>query len=619
MATIDRRYRTLMPAGIGLLVLLVLAYGAPLIAPYDPTEMNITGRLKPPSADYWLGQDEYGRDILSRLLHGARVSLSVAIIASTLATVIGVTIGLIGGYFRGIAELMTLRVIDIVLSFPPILLALLVVTLFGPGAVTLTACLAILFAPGFARVTYGETLSTRQLDYVEAARALGAGPLRIIAGTVLPNIAGPIVVQFSLTIASAILIEAGLSFLGLGVVPPDPSWGLMIRGARGYMNYSAMGLIWPCLALVVTVLLFNALCDALRDVFDPKALPLSRTPPLERGEEFDNAEVDLLRVDDLKTHFQTERGIVKAVDGVSLAVAPGETLAIVGESGSGKSITGLSIMHLIAEPPGRIVSGRIQLRTSRHGIVDMTKADETTLESVRGDDVAMIFQEPMTALNPVYRIGDQITEAIRRHRDVDEAQALALAVDMLARVGIPDPAERAKSYPHELSGGMRQRAMIAMALVLEPGLVIADEPTTALDVTIQAQILDLLKTLQANSDPPLGMIFITHNLGIVAEIADRVMVVYAGQTVEEGRVADVFSEPHHPYTRGLLESVPKPGSKQRLKAIAGTVPSPHDRPTGCAFAARCTLAQSLCRERVPELVETAPTHRSRCHFWREVA
>ncbi|MEM9198419.1 MAG: ABC transporter permease, partial [Pseudomonadota bacterium] len=226
------RFRPVLMAGLALSVLLVLAYGATWLAPHDPVALNIVGRLKPPSAEYWLGQDSYGRDILSRLMHGARVSLTVAMLSAAIAMVVGVALGLIGGYFRGVSELLTLRLVDIVLSFPPILLALLVVTLFGPGAVTLTACLSILFAPGFARVTYGETLATRNLDYVEAVRALGAGPGRIILGTVLPNIAGPILVQFSLTVASAVLIESGLSFLGLGVVPPDPSWGVMIREAR---------------------------------------------------------------------------------------------------------------------------------------------------------------------------------------------------------------------------------------------------------------------------------------------------------------------------------------------------------------------------------------------------
>ncbi|MCB9945747.1 MAG: dipeptide/oligopeptide/nickel ABC transporter permease/ATP-binding protein [Geminicoccaceae bacterium] len=622
----DRRKLALLLPGLSLLALLVLAYGAPWIAPHDPIAMDVAGRLKPPSADHWLGQDEYGRDILSRLLYGARVSLSVAIIASLAAMVIGVTLGLVGGYFRGLAEIFTLRLVDIVLSFPPILLALLIVTLFGPGAVTLTACLSVLLAPGFARVTYGEVLSISQLDYVEAVRALGAGSPRIVLKTVLPNVAGPILVQLSLTVASAILIESGLSFLGLGVIPPDPSWGLMIRGARGYMNYSAMGLIWPCLALIVTVLIFNAMCDAMRDLFDPRARPVDsaavaaalpdRTALADHADE--TRADNILEVKDLATHIMTERGVVKAVDGVSFSLVPGETLAVVGESGSGKSMTGLSIMGLLPEPAGYIARGSIRLRRRDGSALHVETASDEELRSIRGDDVAMIFQEPMTALNPVYRIGDQITEAIRQHRDITRKEARRLAVNALDKVGIPDPATRIDAFPHELSGGMRQRAMIAMALALEPALLIADEPTTALDVTIQAQILELLKSLQRTSDPPLAMIFITHNLGVVAELADRVMVVYAGDVVEEGPMREVFDHPRHPYTRGLLDSVPRPGSRERLRAIAGVVPSPFDRPAGCHFAPRCALARDLCRRDAPQLVETAPGHRSRCHFWQEV-
>ena len=612
------RYRPILIPGLALVAILVLAFGAPLLAPFDPTEMNIIGRNKPPSADHWLGQDNFGRDILSRLLYGGRVSLTVAILSAAIAMVIGVTLGLIGGYFRGLSEILTLRLVDIILSFPPILLALLVVTLFGPGVATLTACLSILFAPGFARVTYGEVLSVRQLEYVEATRALGARPPRIILGTVLPNVAGPLIVQVSLTIASAVLIESGLSFLGLGVVPPAPSWGLMIREARGTMAYSSLPLIWPCLALIVTVLVFNALCDGIRDVFDPKRKSASTAPP---PVPFDPAEPDpdaLLTVHDLRTQIATGAGVVPAVDGVSFTLKRGETLAIVGESGSGKSMTGLSVMGLQPPGSGRIVSGNIWLKTRAGDHLDLAQADEDTLRKIRGDEIAMIFQEPMTALNPVYRIGDQIVEAVLQHRDISRDDAMKLAIETLDKVGVPEPDLRARAYPHELSGGLRQRAMIAMALALEPQILIADEPTTALDVTIQAQILDLLRRLLDSSASRPAMVFITHDLGVVSEIADRVMVFYAGKMVEEGEVAEVFAQPRHPYTRGLLDSAPNPGSSDRLRAIEGAVPNPLDLPPGCAFAPRCPLASETCRTTPPVPVATG-TGTSRCHHWKDVA
>jgi len=603
---------------LGLVLIVLSSYGAPIIAPHDPTTMDIAGRLKPPSQEFLLGQDQYGRDILSRLLFGGRVSLTVAIIASTCALIIGASLGLIGGYFRGLSEYLTLRIVDVILSFPPILLALLIVTLFGPGAVTLTACLALLFSPGFARVVYGETLSTRNLDYVEASRALGAGSFRIILGTILPNIIGPIIVQYSLTISSAILIESGLSFLGLGVVPPDPSWGVMIRAARGYMSYSPLGLVWPCLALTITVLIFNGLCDGLRDFFDPKTRVSLKSPKILKPKSYSDSPVNLLDVKNLSTYIQTQKGVIKAVNDVSFNLAPGETTAIVGESGSGKTMIGLSIMALYPEPAARITGGQIKLRTRKKDIQEITNSDSKNLENIRGDDISMIFQEPMTALNPVYRIGDQIVEAVLKHRDLDRDVAIELAIETLEKVGIPEPRQRVMSYPHELSGGMRQRAMIAMALVLEPSLIIADEPTTALDVTIQAQILDLLKEVQNNSDPPLAMIFITHNLGVVAEVADRVMVLYCGKIMEEGAVDEIFSNPLHPYTKGLLESIPQSGSGRKLKAIPGNLPDPLTIQNGCSFSDRCELVQDVCKESEVELYKVGQNRFSRCIFWEKI-
>ena len=620
-------------AGVG--VLLVLTILAPYVTAYDPIQMNIAERLRPPSWDNLLGQDAYGRDIFTRLLFGARVSLSVALLASAAAGVAGVTIGLVGGYFGGLVELLTIRLTDIILSFPPMLLALLIVTILGPGAETLTMVLAILYTPRFARVTYGEVLSIRELEYVEAARSLGAGPGRILFLTILPNISGPIIVQFSLTVAAAILIESGLSFLGLGVVPPDPSWGLMIAAARSYMTYTALPLLWPCMALVVTVLIINSLCDALRDFYDPKVISGSSPRTLKRlidatvgisvtrkRETEAGQREALLSVDGLRTYFFSKQGIVKAVDEVSFEAAPGETVAVVGESGSGKSITGLSILRLVPKPLGHIVSGDIGLKGKDGKTLVVTDLDEQSLEDMRGEEVAMIFQEPMTSLNPVYRVGDQIAEAITRHRKVSKKEALEQARRMLEHVGIPDAGARIRDYPHQMSGGMRQRVMIASALSCRPGLLIADEPTTALDVTIQAQILDLLRSLHDESDGGFGMLFITHNLGVVAEIADRVLVMYHGRIVEEGDVASIFREPLHPYTKGLLKSIPhrdsSRGHREPLFAIPGTVPSPTEKLSGCSFAPRCFMAEPACHEEVPPLASCGEGRRSRCSLWRNL-
>jgi len=407
--------------------------------------------------------------------------------------------------------------------------------------------------------------------------------------------------------------------LGLGVVPPEPSWGLMIRGARAYMSYSALGLIWPCLALVTTVLIFNLLCDRLRDVFDPKSQLAQRRPDSVPAHARPVADDALLQVDNLHTHIQTARGLIRAVDGVSFSLRPGEILAVVGESGSGKSMTGLSVMGLTPGPAGRVVGGQAWFRTKGGTLVDLANTDDELLRRICGDEIAMIFQEPMSALNPVYRIGTQIVEGAMHHRGMSRNEAWALAIEMLDKVGVPEPALRARAYPHELSGGLRQRAMIAMALALQPRLLIADEPTTALDVTIQAQILELLRNILADSVPKPAMIFITHDLGVVSELADRISVFYAGRVVEEGPVDEIFANPAHPYTRGLLESAPQPGSHGRLREIEGTVPNPLDLPAGCAFAPRCPHSKEQCQIEMPALEAIAAGRATRCWLWRDLA
>ena len=321
----------------------------------------------------------------------------------------------------------------------------------------------------------------------------------------------------------------------------------------------------------------------------------------------------LLTVENLQTHFRTPDGVNRAVDGVSFAVEPGETLAIVGESGCGKSVTALSLMRLVADPPGRIVGGSVRLDGT-----DLVRLSEAEMRQVRGNRISMIFQEPMTSLNPVMTIGRQIGEALRLHQGMSGAAAHARAVEMLALVRIPEPAQRAREYPHQLSGGMRQRAMIAMALACNPRVLIADEPTTALDVTIQAQILDLIVKLQRELGT--AVLLITHDLGVVAETAERVIVMYAGHKVEEAPVGELFAHPLHPYTRGLMASIPRLGlmrgeseaKAQRLQEIPGIVPPLHALPKGCAFAPRCPLADDRCRHEVPAYTAHRSDHFAAC-------
>ena len=597
--------RLLLP-GTAVAVIILLALASPLLPLPNPIRMDVAHRLSGPAAAHLLGQDEYGRDVLSRLLWGARASLTVALSAAIIACVVGTALGIVGGYLRGLAELFTLRVADIILCFPPLLLALLVVTLLGPGASTLILVLSVLYTPGFARVTYGSVLGARSRDYVEAVRVLGASRPRIMLRTILPNVLGPVLVQISLTAAAAIVLESGLSFLGLGVVPPAPSWGLMIRGGRDTMDQAPLLLLWPCLALTLTILAINALCDALQIVVDPRAAhrpkrvldrALPGLVPRSRPEAS-----DILHVEHLTLEISTPAGPIRPVQDVSLSVARGQTLAIVGESGSGKTLTGLATLGLLPDA-ANVTAGHVWV-----GADDVVGATPATLRRMRGGTAAMVFQDSLSSMNPVHRVGDQIAEAMTG------TDTTARTLALLARVGIPEPAQRARAYPHEMYGGMRQRAMIAMALAREPALLIADEPTTALDVTVQAQVLDLLRDLQRERG--LAMVFITHSLPVVAEIADRVAVMYAGEIVEQGSVADVFGRPLHPYTAALLASAPaEDGSLPH--GIAGTVPLPLELPPGCRFAPRCSFRHPVCDTH--PVLEPVDGRSTRCHRWRELA
>ncbi len=601
--------RLLLPA-TAVALIAAAALSAPLLGLPNPVTMDVAHRLAPPSAAHLLGQDEYGRDVLARLLWGARVSLTVALSASLIACVLGTVLGILGGFLRGIVEIVTVRAMDVVLCFPPLLLALLVVTLLGPGAGTLVLVLSVLYLPGFARIAYAGVLQARAQDYVEAVRVLGASRIRIMVRTILPNVLGPILVQVSLTCAAAIVLESGLSFLGLGVVPPAPSWGLMIRGARATMDQAPLLLLWPCAALTLTILAINAFCDALQQVLDPRAAGPRRLidrvlpgllPAAPR------APAGVLDVRGLTIEIPTPAGPIRPVRDVSLHVAEGETLAIVGESGSGKSLTGLAILGLLP-PAARVTAGEAFVAGQ-----DVLRLPEPALRRLRGRTAAIIFQDPLSSLNPVHRIGRQIAEGISAHTNLPARAAWARATSLLARVGIPDPAARARAFPHELSGGMRQRAMIAMAVANDPKLLIADEPTTALDVTIQAQVLDLLAGLRAERG--MAVVFITHSLPVVAEIADRVVVMYAGQVVEHGAVPDVFTRPLHPYTQALLASAPHEDGTPPI-GIPGVVPLPHQLPPGCSFGPRCPHHLPVC-ETPPPLIEL-PGRSTRCVRWQSL-
>jgi peptide/nickel transport system permease protein len=635
-----RAFRRLLrdkPAVVALAFLLLVLFAAvfaPFVAPHPPNEIRVAPPFSGPSWDTPFGTDSLGRDVFSRIVYGARVSLSSGFEIVFLALLAAVPIGLLAGFRGGGTDNILMRVMDALASFPPLVLALAVVGILGPGLENAVLAIAIVVIPGFARLVRAQTLAVRQETFIEASRSMGTKPGRVRRTRVLPNVASPLIVAVSLAMGAALIAEAGLSLLGFGVLPPKPSWGSMIQQGRTFIYQHPWQVFVPSIALALTILAFNTFGDGLRDALGlglPKGkqtikgrlglttvdrraqngaaapAPAPTAPPAPAVAAPTPGESGaLLRVSSLSVQFLTDAGPATVVDNVSFNVRPGEMLGIVGESGSGKTVTSLAVMRLVPSPPGRIVSGNVMFDDR-----DLLQLSLRDMRDVRGDDIAMVFQDPMTSLNPVFTIGTQLVDTIRLHRKMKKREARARAVELLDLVGIPDPERRIKDYPHQLSGGMRQRALLALALSCEPRLLIADEPTTALDVTVQAQILDLLRSLQAR----LGMavILVTHDLGVIADLCSRVVVMYAGQVVEEASVEDLFARPQHPYTEGLLAAIPQVAAHdERLASIPGVVPDPLAMPTGCRFHPRCPYAIPECTSAPVELRAAGEEHRARC-------
>jgi len=610
--------------GLGIVLAIVaVALAAPILPLADPNATAPAQRLIPPfSEGYVLGTDQLGRDILSRLIWGTRVSLAVGIAATLVATLIGSLIGILAAYFGRATDQVLMRGIDMLMAFPYLLLALAIVAALGPGLMNALLAIAVVNIPFFARAVRGATLSLVQREFIEAARLSGFSNIRIMGSELLPNVLPVIVITMSTTVGWMILETAGLSFLGLGAQPPQADLGSMLGDGRKLVINAPHVSMIPGILILVLVIGINLLGDGLRDVLDPRlasgalSRPVAQTdaaPADERGMGEAPKEPPLLSVRALETRFLIGRSVYRAVNGISFDLAPGEALGIVGESGSGKSVTAMSVLGLVPTPPGRITGGEILFKGE-----DLVGMDLSRLQDIRGDRIAYIFQDPLTTLNPLIPVGEQVAETLRRHQGHDHRRAWNRAVELLDLVRIPEPRAKAGAFPHELSGGQRQRVVIAMALANEPDLIIADEPTTALDVTTQARVLDLLNELRRESGAAL--IFITHDLGVVSELCDRVLVMYAGRIVESGATAEVFGSPRHPYTERLIACVPILGQPDRaIDAIPG-LPPPVDRlPEGCAFAPRCPLAIDDCRKGEIPLFEAAPGHLSRCIRHEELA
>ncbi len=598
---------------IFLLLLAVVAIAAPLVARYDPNELSAGGaaNFAPPSWSHWLGADSLGRDNLSRIVYGARYALRDAIQVVALTLVLAVPIGLIAGFRRGWRDTLAMRVMDGIQSIPSIVLVLAVAQVANQQLSWALVAVSIGFVPTMARLVRGATLAVREEVFIEASMSIGTSNRRILLRRVLPNVVSPIIVQSSIIMGSAIFVQAALAILGIGYPVGVPAWGSMLNDAYRTIYTSFWNMFYPGMAIALTVLAFNVVGDGLRDAFgldrgnlygSRVRLGITEAVRVVRGAETQPEAAagaptaPLLEVDGLTVQVKTADGWISAVEDLSFSVRKGEVLGLVGESGAGKSVTSLALMRLLPCPPFRISANTMTFDGQ-----DLLSMSLSEMRGVRGNDIAMIFQDPMMALNPAYTVGHQIAEAVEIHEGANRHLANRRALEMLERVGIPDPRRAFDSYPHEFSGGMRQRAVIAIALACSPRLLIADEPTTALDVTVQAQILDLLRDLQEEFG--LAVIFVTHDLGIVAEFCDRVVVMYAGQLVEHATTPDLFAKPAHPYTGGLLRAVPRLGPRQReLAAIPGQVP-PIDRlPSGCRFHPRCAFAVERCAsEDVPVL------------------
>ncbi|MEM9248188.1 MAG: dipeptide/oligopeptide/nickel ABC transporter permease/ATP-binding protein [Pseudomonadota bacterium] len=600
----------------GLIVMggvVALALITPLLPLADPDVTDTGNRFLPPfSEGALLGTDHLGRDLLSRLLWGTRLSLAVGFAAAILAATIGAAIGIIAGFYGGRTDNVIMRGVDMLMAFPYILLALAIVAALGPGLMNALIAVAAVNIPFFARNIRGITVGIAHKEFVDAARLSGMSDARIILTEVLPNVVPVIVIAMSTTIGWMILETAGLSFLGLGSQPPQADLGSMLGEARAALITNPHTSIVPGAMILVIVMAINLLGDGVRDALDPrlKSGALERPMPTTRVARTGTvpaAEGDaVLALQELETQFHVKDRIYKAVGGVSLEVHPGECLGIIGESGSGKSVTALSVMGLVASPPGVITGGAVRFRGE-----DLIGARYETLRALRGEKVAYIFQDPLATLHPLYTVGQQLIEAIQSHHKTPTSEARAHAIELLRSVRIPNAEQRTDSYPHEMSGGMRQRVGIAMALANDPDVIIADEPTTALDVTVQAQILSLLNELRRERG--LAIIFITHDFGVVAQLCDRVAVMYAGQIVEQGTTQEILDAPAHPYTAKLMDCVPELGAgRRRLEAIPGLPPVVDALPAGCAFADRCHKVEQACRAGRIELLSHAGDHLVRC-------
>ena len=605
--------RVLGMVGAGIVLVLVLvAVFAPVLARHSPTVASGLPYERP-SATHPLGTNDVGHDLSSQLLHGARISLTIGVLSAVVATLVGLTVAMLAGYFRGAAETVLMRFVDLTLSFPFLVLVIVLAAFFGRGLITTVVVIGAVLWARPARVLRSQVIKVREFQHVTAARAMGASSARVLGQHVLPRVAPLAAAQFVRAANVSVLIEASLAFLGLGDAN-RVSWGTMLYFASARNAFLTDAWLWwivpPGLALTAAVVGFAFLGYAVEEWADPRLAraPVRRAPRRSARKRPAAPEADVvepgapvLAVRGLSVHYRTPAGPARAVDDVDLTVARGRITGLVGESGSGKSTMAAAILGL-ARPPAKVTSGEILLEGRN---LRLLKRSQMT--ALRGRRIALIPQSAMNALNPAYTVHRQVAEAAGQTRPPIEAGRKA--GELLELVGIP--AERHRSYPHELSGGMRQRVVIGMAIANDPSLLVADEPVTGLDVVTQARILRLLLALQSRLG--LSMLLISHDLPLVARVASDLAVMYGGKIVESGPTAAVTGDPAHPYTRELLRAFPSlRGPRVRLATISGEPPDLVDPPAGCRFRPRCPDSVEVCAGEHPPLVETSPAHWVAC-------
>ncbi|MGO4804775.1 dipeptide/oligopeptide/nickel ABC transporter permease/ATP-binding protein [Arthrobacter sp. 2MCAF15] len=622
------------PGGVAGVVWLAALVVASLTAqwwlPYKTEDQDFTAVLSGPTAAHLLGTDELGRDLLSRIFAAAAGTLGTSLITVIVGVGLGTVLAMAAGAAGERAEGVLSRVTEIMMSLPGTVIILAVIGAVGTNIPLIMAILGVLISAGIYRVMLGQAKSLQSQLYVDAAKVDGVSILGISLRHVLPGLTNTIVVQSALIFAVGMLIQAGLAFIGFGPPIPQPSWGGMIQGASQHV-YDAPWLMVPTGAvLALTVLAANAIGNALGKAPNAAASHLPSAAARRQRASFiadavaaAGAAASPERTGAVPATGQLSvRNLSVGVDGgtalvtdVSFDVGQGTVLGLVGESGCGKTMTALSLLGLL--PSGVSATAGQILWNGRN----LAAATERDLEGIRGRDIALISQEPMRALDPMFTVGYQLTAAIRRLRKAGKAEARAEALGLLEKVGIVDAESILKAYPHQISGGMAQRVAIALALSGRPRLLVADEPTTALDVTVQAEILSLLRSLV--KDTGMSVVMVTHDLGVVADICDNVAVMYAGQVVESGRTANILDNPRHPYTLALLAADPHANNAadmpERLATISGQVPQPKDWPTGCRFMARCQFAGSACAAPVPLLSSGSEDGRVRCAKADELA